>query len=748
LFILLPLFFNIGAQVNVVRQLNDPLMLGGKIRAAAKNSNCVLVATEGGVFKSTDYGYNWNNATKILNATSVKCEEIVSIGENFYIRLPNSNGMGLYESSDNGNNWTEIDLPGTTWISTIGALSNTLYAIWANSSDEGWLYASPDGTDWTPKIKVWTGQYPNKIKLYTFNQNKLYLMIDGNLSYTTGGNSFIPITTNGLINADFSEYENTDGDAFGNLYYRDQNGADIYKYDFTSETWQNITSQIANVYQIVTFSVTEHAIFFSAFDQNFNLKLYKSTNQGESFTLLLANGINLPMVENIVETAPDTFIGNSIYYNIYITTDGGENWTSNPNQFVATYAGNLLLCNNILYLSRESLGAISSNNMGLNWQTFNSGLPNFFGVAYFIRQMIAVRDILFCYASSSPGDTNVTLYISTNNNTSWLSSSFPDYARFGRDYRLAGSCDSLLFVNYYDNNTSKWELLSFSIEEDTWKKVGNGNNRPVCLSGSKDGLFAFYFDNKWDNFDNVYLLNNYGETFTDISQNVINSNQRIKRLYLVENDNGKAFPMMDVDNVNHKALFVTNDGSNIATDKIYKYDLNASSWSEVTTNGLPQNVVMNCLKNIDDNEWLLATNVGLYRSKDGGVNWSIAHSSDYWQNGIIVNSIVKINDKAFLGTMANGVWEVDLSTGVANPLSEKDFLVFPNPAIDKLTIAIPEWNAKSAEITIYNIEGKKVFNTLLTTNPTTVSLNHLTAGTYLVELKSNGTIFHKTVVKK
>ncbi|HRU63563.1 MAG TPA: T9SS type A sorting domain-containing protein, partial [Paludibacteraceae bacterium] len=213
-------------------------------------------------------------------------------------------------------------------------------------------------------------------------------------------------------------------------------------------------------------------------------------------------------------------------------------------------------------------------------------------------------------------------------------------------------------------------------------------------------------------------------------------------------DNGKAFPMMDVDNVNHKALFVTNDGSNIATDKIYKYDLNASSWSEVTTNGLPQNVVMNCLKNIDDNEWLLATNVGLYRSKDGGVNWSIAHSSDYWQNGIIVNSIVKINDKAFLGTMANGVWEVDLSTGVANPLSEKDFLVFPNPAIDKLTIAIPEWNAKSAEITIYNIEGKKVFNTLLTTNPTTVSLNHLTAGTYLVELKSNGTIFHKTVVKK
>ena len=748
LFILLPLFFNIGAQVNVVRQLNDPLMLGGKIKAAAKNSNCILVATDGGVFKSTDYGYNWNNATKILNATSVKCEEIVSIGENFYIRLPNSNGMGLYKSSDNGNNWTEIDLPGTTWIFTIGALSNTLYAIWANSSDEGWLYASSDGTDWTSKIKVWTGQYPNKIKLYTFSQNKLFLMIDGELSYTTDGNSFIPITTNGLINADFSEYENTDGDAFGNLYYRDQNGADIYKYDFTSKTWQNITNQIANVNQIVTFSVTDNTIFFSAFDQNFNLKLYKSINQGESFTLLSANGISLPMVENIVETAPNTFIGNSIYYNIYITTDGGENWTSNPNQFVATYAGNLLLCNNTLYLSRESLGAISSDNIGLNWKTFNSGLPNFFGVVYFIRQMIAVRDILFCYVSSSPGDTNVTLYISTNNNTSWLASSFPDYAMYGENYRLVGSCDSLLFVNYYDNNTSKWELLSFSIDEDTWKKVGNGNNRPVCLNGSKDGLFAFYFDNEWDNFDNVYLSNNYGETFTDISQNVINSNQRIKRLYLVENSNGKAFPMMDVDNVNHKALFVTNDGSNIATDKIYKYDLNASSWSEVTTNGLPQNVVMNCLKNIDNNEWLLATNVGLYRSKDGGVSWSIAHSSDYWQNGIIVNSIVKINDKAFLGTMANGVWEVDLSTGIANPLSDKDFFVFPNPATDKLSITIPERNSKPAEITIYNIEGKKVFNTFLTTNPAIISLNHLSAGTYFIELKSDSKTLHKTIVKK
>lgn len=59
--------------------------------------------------------------------------------------------------------------------------------------------------------------------------------------------------------------------------------------------------------------------------------------------------------------------------------------------------------------------------------------------------------------------------------------------------------------------------------------------------------------------------------------------------------------MMDMDNVNNKALFVVHDQMN-GIDKIYKFDFVNSNWTEVTTNGLPQDYVGNCLKNVGNDE--------------------------------------------------------------------------------------------------------------------------------------------------
>ena len=44
------IFSQVFSQVNYVSQLNDPLFYGGSIKVMAKNSTCLLVGTEGGIF--------------------------------------------------------------------------------------------------------------------------------------------------------------------------------------------------------------------------------------------------------------------------------------------------------------------------------------------------------------------------------------------------------------------------------------------------------------------------------------------------------------------------------------------------------------------------------------------------------------------------------------------------------------------------------------------------------------------------
>ncbi|HOV84672.1 MAG TPA: hypothetical protein PLE52_07725, partial [Paludibacteraceae bacterium] len=644
LFMSLVFCFNGKGQENYVEQLTDSLMYGGRIRVAAKNSTCLLVGTEGGIFKSTDNGQHWTNATKNFNLYSVNCNELVSVGDNFFAHCTSWAVSGLFKSSDNGENWTEIATLPNIWIQTLGKLGNMLYIVGGSMTGEGGkLYASTDGISWTPKATLWEGTWiGGNCELYSFSPDKLYLNFQDNLSYTTDGTTLIPISTNGLNITNFSDIDEIGGDAMGNLYCLNGDENAIFKYDFTTQTWTNISQgKIPEDCFILNLSVTDHAIFFNTLNQDFDMKLYKSVNEGGTFTQIEVNGSQIPLRENIVEIASNTFIGNGLIRDIDLSTDGGQTWTV-INQFVATYAGNLVRSGNSLLYSREMAGIIASEDKGESWKTANLGIPSFGGAVYSVRELTEIHDTLFSLLQESPFSDKISLYRSTDHGSLWEPFPIPDVYSNGEDYYFAGQCDSILFIGYYDEATSKFPLLSLSLKDGSWIKR-NDPNTPLFLNGSKEFLFAFSKNNEWDNFDNVYKANNFGESFTDISQSIINQENRIKKLFQNEDDD-KGGAIMDTDNPNHKALFVVHNQMN-GIDKIYKFDLVTPNWAEVKTNGLPENYVGNCLNYIGNNEWLLATNLGLYRSTDGGVNWSITHNNGYWQNGIIVNSIVKMNNK-------------------------------------------------------------------------------------------------------
>ena len=136
---------------------------------------------------------------------------------------------------------------------------------------------------------------------------------------------------------------------------------------------------------------------------------------------------------------------------------------------------------------------------------------------------------------------------------------------------------------------------------------------------------------------------------------------------------------MDIDKPNNRAIFAISDHTYGNIDRLYLYNMASNAWSDLISVGLPNNYVPNCIKYTGNNSWLLARNGGVYKSINGGVNWKITHNTNTWQNGITVNRIQIINNEVFLGTLANGIWTVNIATGIVAPLADNMLIVYPNP---------------------------------------------------------------------
>ncbi len=745
-FIGLVICFNSQSQVS---QFNDSSMYGGRIRSYAKNTTCLLVATEGGIFKTTNQGQSWTNATLNFDPNSVSCRKIVNIDNNFYAMSDNNSGPNIYKSIDNGSNWNQLSFT-TWWPQSLGKISNILYAIGGNNTG-GYLYSSTDGNSWTQKAMLWDNNWQGgNCELLSFNQNKIYVLYNNNLYFTSDGNTIDTVKTTGLASSGFNNDKRLYGDAFGNLYYNENDA--IFKYNFTSKTWSDIsTGKIATGFGIMDFSVTDNAIFAIAMNNTLGMKLYRSTNQGNTFSELASTGLVLPMIGNIIEVSTTNFIGNWLDERILISSNGGNTWTSTNNQYIASSSANITLSGNNLLFSRDVRGLILSNNQGASWNVSNNGIPGFSGIAYFVNEIAQVKDTLFSFCRPDPNSDLVALYKSTNNGNSWISAPIPAPYNAGEEYLFSGKCDSALFVSYYDVGSSQYALIVSFNNAGSWSKPNSSNSSsPIYLKGPKNCLFAFYAQSNydWEDFTNVSKANNFGASFTDINtDNLFNNNFLIKRIF--DNSGNKGNAMMDFDAANNIAIFVVKDRTmGNGTDRLYQYDISTTTWSEITTNGLPSNYLANNIKYVGNNVWLLATTTGLYKSIDAGANWIMTHNAASWQNGIIVNCIQMIGNKAFLGTLANGVWVADIALGILEQLKDNDLQIFPNPTSDIINIMIPDFNGKTATVSLFGLDGREIVNNTINKNQFQLDMKNFALGSYVVVIKSNNNIYSKTIIRK
>jgi hypothetical protein len=111
-------------------------------------------------------------------------------------------------------------------------------------------------------------------------------------------------------------------------------------------------------------------------------------------------------------------------------------------------------------------------------------------------------------------------------------------------------------------------------------------------------------------------------------------------------------------------------------------------------------------------------------------------------NQEIKQLITQSADRFTMPTVEFGYGIPDFSLALANGLSinaflKNDFVVYPNPATDSISVILAE-GFDTGNIILYAVSGQKVLEEKITKQSAVISIKSLNKGTYLYKIESNG----------
>lgn len=95
------------------------------------------------------------------------------------------------------------------------------------------------------------------------------------------------------------------------------------------------------------------------------------------------------------------------------------------------------------------------------------------------------------------------------------------------------------------------------------------------------------------------------------------------------------------------------------------------------------------------------------------------------------------------GNLSNVVFYTSITTGIASPDKSAEINLFPNPATDKISIAMPE-NYSGGTAVVFDLTGKAIIRRSFSGNKMEIDLAEFAAGTYFLEIRDmNGMVAGK-----
>lgn len=105
-----------------------------------------------------------------------------------------------------------------------------------------------------------------------------------------------------------------------------------------------------------------------------------------------------------------------------------------------------------------------------------------------------------------------------------------------------------------------------------------------------------------------------------------------------------------------------------------------------------------------------------------------------------VGQLVYTTNTGTNGSVAQGVqqpYEISTAAGIDVKNINLEHSVYPNPATDYLTLKVEEVELSTLKFQLFDMQGKLIKSSKLTSNITTIKLENLPASTYLLKVSDN-----------
>jgi photosystem II stability/assembly factor-like uncharacterized protein len=448
--------------------------IGGNVKCFTESNNNIYAGSNGGVFKSTNFGANWLSINNGLQNFDVR--SIASKGDTLYVGCI----FGIYRSTNGGVNWQYSALQGSTSINIL--IFNNI--IFTNTLSE--LHISTNwGNSWN--MNPWPYQ---TIECFYVIDNIIFAGTGGSGIYKS---SDLGVTwsaaNNGLNNLFIHSIT-----ANGSILFAGSSGGGIFKSSDNGNNWITVNNGISFFNIIAIYSVNNN-IYASAYGGG----VYISSDNGNSWNTI-NTGLEDLHVNDFVSSGNSMFAG-TIANGIYTSTNNGQLWETKNNGIWAHGINEIIVKDNFIFSGTVYGGIFRSSDNGISWIEMNNGI----NYDWYCNAFLNTGINLFTGVESG-------IYSTTDNGFYWTNIGLPQYNI---------NCFEMLGNNVFAGTNSHGLFLSTDMGS-SWQLIGFDNESIFKLLVKENILFASTTQGLFSTTNNGFSWNLIDQNFSPFSFTINN----------------------------------------------------------------------------------------------------------------------------------------------------------------------------------------------------------------------------------